>query len=189
MPTRTLRLRLTTWNCRSGSALVRLQDLAPLKSDIVFLQECRPDAVLPIEGHVLTRAVGDRRGVALACLNPALTLQPLSRRRAPAASLAAVVEGPQPFLLLALWSRTPNYQGDVVQMLDAYADAIAAQPTVLIGDLNIGWRMGATAPPARRHRAFERLASDGFVTGACRLRLRAQAPNSACRRHSVRPCP
>ena len=37
-------MRITSWNCLCGDVSCRLSDLAPLRTDLITLQECRRPA-------------------------------------------------------------------------------------------------------------------------------------------------
>src|SRR5437762_929170 len=103
--------RLVTWNCRSGAVNARLTDLAAFAPDIVFLQECAPAETLPFSGHVLTRRVNAKKGLALASLSSDYEIAEVrteGTRTLP--SIFATVTGPDArdgdrvsFSVLGLW--------------------------------------------------------------------------------------
>ena len=45
-------MRITSWNCLCGDVSRRLSDLAPLRSDLITLQECRRALGVPVFGGV-----------------------------------------------------------------------------------------------------------------------------------------
>lgn len=135
-------IRITTWNCRSGALGARLQDLEALKSDIAFVQECRPDTVLPLHGEVLQQNVGESKALALAAPTGRVQFERLVRPEAPVSSIAALATGPLPCLVLGLWTHPPDYRAEVDQILAAFGDLIATTPTVMLGDLNTGPKLG-----------------------------------------------
>jgi hypothetical protein len=95
-------VRITTWNCRSGAVSGRLQEVAELESDIVFLQECQPGPALPFHGDLLLQSVGERKGLALAAPTGRVKLERLVRPEAPVSSIAALATGALSCLVLGL---------------------------------------------------------------------------------------
>ena len=45
-------MRITSWNCLCRDVSRRLSDLAPLRSDLITLQECRRALGVPVFGRV-----------------------------------------------------------------------------------------------------------------------------------------
>ena len=45
-------MRITSWNCLCRDVSRRLSDLAPLRSDLITLQECRRTLGVPVFGGV-----------------------------------------------------------------------------------------------------------------------------------------
>jgi len=154
-------IRLTAWNCRSGSVHQRLSEAAELNSDIVFLQECRPAAALPLQGDILLQAFG-AKGLALASVGGRFALERVDRPAAPTSSIAAIATGPFKCLVLGQWTHPPDYRAEILQLVGAYADLIAQMPTVLMGDLNTGPQVGN--PPIRGGEVFGRLDELGLVS-------------------------
>lgn len=152
-------LRITTWNCRSGPIGSRLQDLAELNSDIVFLQECQPGPVLPLHGELLLQSVG---GLALAAPTGRVKLERIQRAEAPVSSIAALATGPLECLVLGVWTHPPDYRAEIDQLTAAFGDLIAEMPTVLLGDLNTGPRLGE--PYIKGGDVFTRLEDLGLVS-------------------------
>jgi len=156
-------LRLVTWNCRSGSVSARLDDLACLSPDIVFLQECAPDEALPLNGPVITRRVNPRKGIALASVSDRCRLTAIEspdNGGSASQSIAAHVTQLAPdgeeaaaFFLLGVWAHPPDYADDVVRAVQAHASAFRAGPGVVMGDFNSGTRLvpGAPEPSTRGH--------------------------------------
>jgi endonuclease/exonuclease/phosphatase family metal-dependent hydrolase len=155
-------VRITTWNCRSGSIASRLQDVGELNSDIVFLQECQPGPALPLHGDLLLQSVGDRKGLALAAPTGRVKLERIERADAPASSIAALATGPLECLLLGVWTHPPDYRAEIDQLTAAFGDLIAQMPTVLMGDLNTGPRLGESF--IKGGEVFARLADIGLVS-------------------------
>lgn len=155
-------LRFTTWNCRSGSVGSRLQDLAEMNSDIVFLQEYQPGPVLPLHGEILLQSVGERKGLALAAPTGRVKLERIQRTDAPVSSIAAIATGPLQCLVLGVWTHPPDYRAEIDQLTAAFTDLITQMPTVLMGDLNTGPRLGE--PNIKGGAVFTRLADLGLVS-------------------------
>jgi len=155
-------IRITTWNCRSGSVHARIAEAAELETDLLFLQECRPEPALSFAGDVLQQTVTSAKGLALASPNGRFSLSRLSRPGAPTSSIAAIADGPVRFLLLGSWTHPPAYRAEVDQLVAAYADVSATMPTVLLGDLNTGPALGN--PVIRGGALFQRLEALGLVS-------------------------
>lgn len=155
-------LRITTWNCRSGAVSAKLQEVAELDSDIVFLQECQPGPVLPLHGDLLLQSVGERKGLALAAPTGRVKFERLTRHDAPESSIAALATGPVSCLMLGLWTHPPDYRAEIDRLTNAFSDLIAQMPTVLLGDLNTGPKLGDSY--IKGGAVFGRLAKLGLVS-------------------------
>jgi hypothetical protein len=160
------RLRIITWNCRSGSVAKRLSELADYDPHIVFLQECRAIQDEPSSEVVCRRRVKGCKGIALAvsaesCRCVARGLIPGSGR----AALAAQVLAPVRFTALGIWARPPDYVQDVILTLRAHADLLRAGPAFVLGDLNTGSRLGRHRSSTRHHERLLDLCSElGLVS-------------------------
>jgi exonuclease III len=160
------RLRIITWNCRSGSVAKRLSELADYDPHIVFLQECRAIQDEPSSEVVCMRTVKGCKGIALAvsaesCRCVARGLIPGSGR----AALAAQVLAPVRFTALGIWARPPAYVQDVILTLRAHADLLRAGPALVLGDLNTGSRLGRHRSSTRHHERLLDLCSElGLVS-------------------------
>jgi endonuclease/exonuclease/phosphatase family metal-dependent hydrolase len=126
-------MRLTTWNCHHGNVEQRLALLRPLAPDLVTLQECRRP-VLPFS-EAIWSGTREVQGIAVASCNPALRLERLNVDVAPTA-LPVMVQGPVPFLLLALWSHPPYEEFTLAAHRICMAGGCGL-PVVVMGDLNI----------------------------------------------------
>ena len=159
-------LRLIAWNCHHGSLSTRLYELAEHSPDIVFLQECTPTETLPLLGQIVARRVGPRKGIALGSLNANYHLAELEpRAESGRAVVAAAVTGPVSFTALGIWSQKPEYVGDVMRTLDAYAGLLRSGPAVVMGDLNSGTHLNGKHSPSRGHsRIVNALADLGLVS-------------------------
>jgi endonuclease/exonuclease/phosphatase family metal-dependent hydrolase len=170
-------LRLVTWNCRSGSVSARLDDLASLSPDIVFLQECAPDEEPPLSGPVITRRVNPRKGIALASVSDRCRIVAVESSEnvdlAPQSIAAHVTqldgdgEEAAAFFLLGVWAHPPDYADDVLRAVQAHASAFRAGPAVVMGDFNSGTRLfpGTPEPATRGHlELVRRLGALGLVS-------------------------
>ena len=147
------RLRLVTWNCRSGSVATRLDQLRALTPDLVFLQECDPACGSGVAGVVCSRAIKTRKGIALcaasrACRCTARTLSAGSGR----AAVAATVLRPIRFTAIGIWAQATRYVDDVTCTLRAHAALLRAAPAVVFGDFNSGTSLRHFGSSSRHHR-------------------------------------
>jgi len=147
-------LRLVTWNCRSGSIARRLSDLAEHHTDLVFLQECEPTRErLPLVA--CARTVNSRKAIAVATPSDIWRCRPRPLARGSGrAAIAVDVVAPQCFTVLGIWARGPGYAEDVLRTLDAHANVIRSQPTMLMGDFNSGTKMAGHKTLTRNHQSI-----------------------------------
>lgn len=147
----TARLRIVTWNCRSGSVAERLSELAEYDPHIVFLQECGPVDDVGPPPLVCGRMIGARKGVVL--LAPRASSRHVARPLLGGgrAAIAAQFLDPVPFTLIGIWAQGPRYVDDVVLTLKAHGDLMRAAPTVVIGDLNSGSRLDRRPSQTKHH--------------------------------------
>ncbi len=109
-----------------------------------------------------------RQGVAVV-IRPPYTLHPLEERPgAPKYVIPIAVEGPEPFLLFAVWTlgtRPLRYVRALFAALDLYADLLADRPVVLLGDFNSNSIWDHEHPADRSHSALvARLKTHGLVS-------------------------
>ena len=147
--------KLTTWNCRSGSIASRLNEIAALCPDLVFLQECQPRPPLPLT-PICMRLVNEQKGIAIASMTERFTLMPVEPRNgASAGCLVARVEGDELFHLLGIWGqREGGYVEDVQKSLSVYRDLFDQGPAVVLGDFNSGVPMSDPQSTARAHHSL-----------------------------------
>lgn len=158
------RLRLMTWNCRSGSVRECVSELARFEPDLVFLQECgAPDAEAK-PSVVCSHTLNGRKHVALV-VGPPFLVASTSSTLAGRAAVAAKVIAPIGFRVIGIWAQGPHYVDDVLRTLRAEEPAIRIQPTVVLGDLNSGTRLGRRASLTRHHgRLLDACADLGLVS-------------------------
>lgn len=128
-------MRLTTWNCQHGTIEDRLAQLQPLAPDLVALQECRRPAFA--SPNAIWSGTLDPKGIAVASINPSLRLERLEVTVAPTA-LPVLVHGPEPFVLLAVWT-LPPYEKFAIEAVRACAAVGVSRdlPMLVMGDLNV----------------------------------------------------
>jgi endonuclease/exonuclease/phosphatase family metal-dependent hydrolase len=146
-------LRVMTWNCRSGSSVRRLAELAEYDPHVVFLQECGP-VHEPDSPHVVcSRALNAHKSIAL--IVPAASCRSVARpvvEGGGRAAIAAQVVQPALFTILGIWARGPDYVADVIRTLRANEPLIRDGPAIVIGDFNSGSNLDPRrASATRRH--------------------------------------
>lgn len=156
------RLRIVTWNCRSGSADDRLTELAPFEPHIVFLQECRPPERAQEFRTVCWRAINKQKAIVLVASGESHSGASRGVPNATArATIVAAIAGPVPLTVLGTWARGPNYARDVLITLEAHADQLRDSRAIVMGDFNSGSRLGRHRLVTRDHHsivaALERL--------------------------------
>ena len=144
-------LRLITWNCRSGSIGRRLSELAEFNADLIFLQECGPPDDQAAASVVRSHTINGRKHVALMARPPCRCVPSATTMGGGRAAIAARVVAPIDFRVAGIWAQGPRYVDDVLLTLRAEKEAISRQPTVVLGDLNSGARLGRRASPTRHH--------------------------------------
>jgi hypothetical protein len=160
-------LRLITWNCRSGSVAQRMLDLAEFNPDLVFLQECGAIEGTDSTSIVCSRTINKRKNIVL--LARPSSCRCVGRRLTPGSGRAAVVAqvvSPIPFLLIGIWGQGPRYVEDVLLTLRAQAKRLKTQPSVVLGDMNSGSRLGNRAGPTKHHRRLLDLCAELGLTSA-----------------------
>lgn len=157
-------LRLITWNCHHGSLASRVKQLARETPDIAFLQEYRPglpSGALAKEGSFITRAIRPSKGVGLGAMSERYRLTEITPAAFPSFSdhaiVAAEVSGPIEFIVIGLWARGPNYAVELLKFLESHHALLHSAPVVVMGDLNMGSKLGTRKRPT--HRSKEVLAS------------------------------
>lgn len=129
-------MRIVTWNCNRGPMATKLPLLARLNPTISVLQECP----CPKGDDASTLWFGDnpRQGISVQA-SPGYYISPLPVREVPRYTIPIQVTGPTSFLLLAVWAKTDlhfRYVKAVIRAVECYADLIAMQPTIIVGDFN-----------------------------------------------------
>lgn len=133
-------MRLTTWNRPPAFKVAAEIDdslalLAPLRADLVALQECgRPAAADP---SVSWRGCDSLRGAAVVSTSQAL---PIEIRDVPPSLhptvVPVVVQAPQPFVFVGVWTHPP-YDKVAWEAMDACVAWADGMPVVAAGDFNV----------------------------------------------------
>jgi endonuclease/exonuclease/phosphatase family metal-dependent hydrolase len=148
-------MRLLTWNACRGPFERKLALLDALEADILVLQEVAAPKT-PSEG-VLWFGDNPKQGVAVIARG-AYSLRRIDERPgAPKYVVPIAVDGPEPFLLFAVWTlgtRPLRYVRALHAALDLYADLFEAHPVVLLGDFNSNAIWDHEHPAERSHSAL-----------------------------------
>ena len=131
-------MRLATWNCCRGPFARKVPMLDELAPDVAVLQE----VARPVEaeaGRVAWSGHNPRQGMA-AVARGGFTVEAADEvPDVPRYTVPLRVRGPRDFLLLSVWAQNQKgarYVEAVVRAVHLYRDRIAAQPTIVAGDLN-----------------------------------------------------
>jgi len=144
------RLRLLTWNCRSGSVGARLSEVAEFDPHVVFLQEWgRIDGV---HNQLVCSHMNGRKGIALLAPTAAPRAVAVSLHNCGQAAISARFLASEPFTVVGIWARGPNYVEDVLLTVRRCSPLSRRGPTVIMGDLNTGSRLGRRASVTTNHR-------------------------------------
>ena len=128
-------MRLTTWNCQMGRDVDHyLAELAPLRADIVTLQECRRPRHK--SGSVLWRGTYTHQGVAVVSTRTELQLEPVNVPSLHSTVVPVVVHATQPFVFVGVWTHPP-YDKVAWAAMSACVQAAAGRPVVAAGDFNV----------------------------------------------------
>jgi exonuclease III len=150
-------LRLATWNCCRGPYARKVPMLDTVAPDVAVLQECGRPAEAADPARVAWSGDRPRQGIAVVARG-AWRVEPLPPEPGvPRYAVPVQVRGPRDFLVLAVWSqkdREHPYVEAVVRAVHLYRDRIAAQPTVLAGDLNSSAIWDHQHRPDRSHTAL-----------------------------------
>lgn len=145
-------MRLVTWNCCSGTVAGRLKQLEPLKADVVVLQEVAQPAMASHEHQVHWRGATPRKGVAIIARGDGYSLSAVAAPPEAAPHTCAVVlQGPAPFLLVAMWAHPkPSYADNAIAAIRAWRAREPTLPLVVAGDFNVELRAPFATAQHRR---------------------------------------
>ena len=127
-------MRVTSWNCLCGDVSDRLSELAPLRSDLITLQECRRPA--SDSASVIWRGTIPSKGVAVVSTKATLRLEFVEIPSLhPTVVVPVRVQAPQPFVLVGVWAH-PDYNKVAWEAMTACVAAADGLPVVAAGDFN-----------------------------------------------------
>lgn len=126
-------MRIVSWNCCGKDVDIRLQNLAPLKADLVCLQECKGER--SSVGSVVLSQRSSYRGIAVWVKDEYSIAESTTNLMAPHHVRATVTKYGS-FNVIGIWThKEPTYPKCLKAVLDAYSD-IHQTPTVVVGDFN-----------------------------------------------------
>lgn len=130
-------MRLATWNCCRGAFSKKAPFLACLSADVSVIQECgKPEITTD---QCLWYGDNPNQGLAIVARGDYKLRELPQLDSAPKFVIPVEVEGPQSFLMLAVWAKVNEgcrYIECVVRAIEAYEHLLRPGRTVLIGDLN-----------------------------------------------------
>ncbi len=132
-------MRLTIWNRPPAFKVAAEIDdslalLAPLRADLVALQECgRPAAE---DASVIWRGTDPHQGAAVVSTSPALPIEAIEIPSLHPTVVPVVVQAPQPFVFVGVWTHPPfdEVAWEAMTACVALADGM---PVVAAGDFNV----------------------------------------------------
>ncbi len=127
-------MRVTSWNCYKGKRVDSTVGLlAPLRADLVTLQECRrPDGE---STSVIWRGKYPLQGVAVVSTQPELRLEPVDIPSLHPTVVPVIVHAPKPFMFVGVWTHKPFNPVAWKAMSACFAKADGL-PVVAAGDFN-----------------------------------------------------
>ena len=126
-------MRITSWNCLCRDVSRRLSDLAPLRSDLITLQECRRPA--SDSASVIWRGDIPYQGVAVVSTEATRRLEFVEIPKIHPTVVPVRVQAPQPFVFVGVWTH-PDYNKVAWEAMTACVAAAGGLPVVAAGDFN-----------------------------------------------------
>ena len=127
-------MRVTSWNCSRGAKTDgSLALLAPLRAELVALQECRRPAAE--DASVIWRGADPHQGAAVVSTSPALPIEAIEIPSLYPTVVPVVVQAPQPFVFVGVWTHPP-YNAVAWEAMTACVAAADGMPVVAAGDFN-----------------------------------------------------
>ena len=128
-------MRVTSWNCFCGDVSRRLSELAPLRSDLITLQECSRPA--SDSASVIWRGTLPSKGVAVVSTEATLRLEFVEIPSLHSTVVPVRVQAPQPFVFVGVWTHPdPDYNTVAWEAMKACVAAADGLPVVAAGDFN-----------------------------------------------------
>ncbi len=145
------RIRIITWNCRSGSIERNIEAIKKFKPDIVTFQEVNT----PFYNSTNCYGIFDERfnkGVVIATFND-FTINPFPiDTNVSDYFVPATILGPVSFNLLAVWTQQkPKYVRSIIPALNAYREFLKSSPSVVLGDFNSDVNLNQKISPKKYH--------------------------------------
>ncbi len=127
-------MRVTSWNCYRGAKTDgSLALLAPLRPDLVALQECRRPP--GDDASVIWRGSDPIQGAAVVSTSPALPIEAIEIPSLHCTVVPVIVQAPQPFVFVGVWTHPP-YNTVAWEAMTACVAAADGMPVVAAGDFN-----------------------------------------------------
>ena len=123
-------MRVTSWNCFCGDVSRRLSELAPLRSDLITLQECSRPGI--DSASVIWRGTIPSKGVAVVSTEATLRLEFVEIPSLHPTVVPVRVHAPQPFVFVGVWTH-PDYNEVAWAAMKACvpaADWLRSQPRI-----------------------------------------------------------
>jgi len=162
-----MEMHLVTWNACKGQFNRKVPLLDQLAADVAVVQEIAS----PGEDTEQTFWFGDnlRQGLAVIARDPYRLRHLPQQHGVPKFVIPVAVDGPQPFVLFAVWtqreSRSTRYVRAASTAIDMYASTFRENRVVLLGDFNSNAIWDKHHPADRNHSAMVgRLAAHGLVS-------------------------
>ena len=129
-------MRITSWNCFCGDVSDRLSELAPLRSDLITLQECSRPA--SDSASVIWRGTNpSEKGVAVVSTEATRRLEFVEIPALHPTVVPVRVQAPQPFVFVGVWTHPdPDYNTVAWKAMKACVAAANGLPVVAAGDFN-----------------------------------------------------
>ncbi len=159
-------MRLLTWNACRGPFERKVPLLDALQADIAVVQEI----AAPKTEREGTLWFGDnpRQGIAVVARAPYSLRRLDELPNVPKHVIPVAVEGPEPFILFAVWTlatRPLRYVRGLATAIDLYAHLFSAPEAVVLGDFNSNSIWDHEHPPHLNHSSVvARLQAHGLVS-------------------------
>ncbi len=135
-------MRIISWNCYRGDVDKRVKALSQLEPDVVCLQECCGSVVT--NGQVVASQRNTQQGIAVWVKEGWAIANSTTNQEAPH-HLKASISGSVSFDAIGIWThKEPSYTKSLKATLEANADSIRKNLTILLGDFNSHRKFNAT---------------------------------------------
>ena len=127
-------MRVISWNCSRGAEIDGFLDLlAPLRADLVTLQECRR----PVgdDASVIWRGTDPHQGEAVVSTSEALRIESIDIPSLHPTIVPVAVQAREPFVFVGVWTHPP-YNAVGWAAMTACVAAADGLPVVATGDFN-----------------------------------------------------